>query len=214
MADDTTGNEHMTDEALEAHDRKDLLARRLCEETANVVAALGMRIGAMPEAVVPSLVFLVDRAGFRAHSHGVLRGPWASTPKGPIHVRTRQLLQASWRPSSWGRFVHMEGPAEARTVRAVTNRTHDDLDLMSVASHRLIDGVAERFGRMTPEALLRWFVEDETAADCRPTDAETPITAADMLVAGGMTRELAEECAADEAALVASMDRLQGWPRS
>jgi len=202
----------MTDEALASHERRNGLSRRLCEETANVVAALGMRIGPMAEAVVPTLVFLVDRAAFKAYAHGILRGPWASTPKGPIHVHTRTLLTGRTRHSSWGRFVHMEGPVEARTIRAVTNRTHDDLDLMSVASHRVVDGIAERFGRMTPEALLRWCSEDPAAADCRPTDVETPITTADLLVAGGMTRELAEECAAEDAALTASMDRLQGWP--
>jgi hypothetical protein len=202
----------MTDEALASYERRNGLSRQLCEETANVVAALGMRIGPMAEAVVPTLVFLVDRASFRTNAHGVLRGPWASTPKGPIHVHTRTLLRSPTRHSSWGRYVHMEGPVEARTIRAVTSRTHDDLEQMSIASHRTIDGVADRFGRMTPEDLLRWCAEDPAAADCRPTDVETPITAADLLVAGGMTRALAEECAADEAALVASLDRLQGWP--
>jgi hypothetical protein len=200
----------MTDEALASHDRKDMLARRLCEETANVVAALGMRIGGMPEIVVPTLVFLVDRAMFRAHAHSFLRGPWASTPNGPIHVRTRDLLRAGERPSSWGRSVHMEGPKEARTIRAVTNRTHDDLDLMSVAAHRIVDGVADRFGHMNPEALLRWCAEDPGAVDCRPTEVETPIDPVDILVAGGMDRKLAGEIVKDEAWLVASLDMLSG----
>lgn len=200
----------MTDEALASYDRKDKLARRLYEETANVVAALGMRIGGMPEIVVPTLVFLVDRAMFRAHAHSFLRGPWASTPNGPIHVRTRDLLRAGERPSSWGRYVHMEGPKEARTIRAVTNRTHDDLDLMSVAAHRIVDGVADRFGHMNPEALLRWCAEDPGAVDCRPTEVETPIDPVDILVAGGMDRKLAGEIVKDEAWLVASLDMLSG----
>lgn len=200
----------MTDEALASHDRKDMLARRLCEETANVVAALGMRLGGMPEAVVPTLVFLVDRAMFHAHSHSFLRGPWASTPVGPIHTRTRDLLRATERPSSWGRYVHMEGPVGDRTIRAVTNRTHDDLDLMSVAAHRIVDGVADRFGRMSPEALLRWCSEDPAAVDCRPSEVETTIDPVDILVAGGMGRRLAGEIVAEEASLVAGLDLLSG----
>lgn len=201
----------MTDEALASHEHKDMLARRLCEETANVVAALGMRLGGMPEAIVPTLVFLVDREMLRTSGHSFLRGPWASTPLGPIHVRTRDLLRASQRPSSWGRYVHMEGPIDDRTIRAVTNRTHDDLDLMSVAAHRIVDGVADRFGRMSPEALLRWCSDDPETVDCRPSDVETPIDPVDVLVAGGMPRETAQEVIDEETSLVASLDLLSGY---
>lgn len=189
---------------------RDLLARQLCEEAANVVAALGMRIGGMPEAAVPTLVFLVDRAMLRERGHALLRGPWASTPDGPVHVGTRDLLRAPSRPSSWGRHVHVEGPVGDRTIRAVANRTHDDLDLLSAAAHDAIAGVARRFGRMTPAELTRWCAEDPEAADCRPSDPETPIDPVDVLVAGGMDRSVAREAVAEEASLVGDLDMLAG----
>lgn len=160
---------------------------RFREDRATQAAArlLRLRGGTMSYLKLMKLLYLADRQALRELGRPISYDMYVSMPQGPVLSRTLDLMTAEPEPSAEHRSYWRTLISEPRKWEVSLLRTEIPNDQLSAAEEAILDGVFERYGR-----LSRWEIRDlsHSLPEWRdPQESCVPIRIRDILVHQGMS---------------------------